>query len=436
MTSRRLLIRPPASGRGFSTEEFVWRRGRGQSSFQTNLDPELRNLGAVPLPNRDLVGLATSVFLADRTIERPRSWEREIELEVPVYDPDRWNRVAAALATTLEVLSSDHWALSFVQRPKDDLSTVASRPEVDRVLLFSGGADSLCGAVRALASGERLLLVSHWDWTGHSAVQKQLAGWLARRFPKQIYLWRINLNRSQRQLGGGTFGNEPTRRTRSLLFLALGLASAAIEPAVPLWIAENGFAALNPPLAGERRGALSTRTTHPLVLSELHIAVQNVGGYNEFNNPFESLTKGQMYSEVAQSLGVKDAETILAMSHSCSHVRYAAGTGFPPATQCGVCFGCLVRRAAFLAAGLNDSTTYLSRAIALGNQPTHLRRTAEAEIRTVRYAGHRGVTAADLLSMGLPDALSLDDALDVAQRGLRELAAVVDAEPDLMRISS
>jgi hypothetical protein len=436
MTARRLLIRPPASGRGFSTEEFVWRRGHGQSSFHTNVDPELRNLGAVPLPNRDLVAVATGVFLADRTIKRPRSWEREIELEVPVYDPDRWNSVTALLATTLEVLSSDQWTLSPVQRPKDDLSTVASRPEVDRVLLFSGGADSLCGAVRSLANGERLLLVSHWDWTGHSAVQKQLAGWLARRFPKQVYQWRINLGRRETQLGGGTFGNEVTRRTRSLLFLSLGLASAAIEPAVPLWIAENGFAALNPPLAGERRGALSTRTTHPLVLSELQRAVEDVGGYHELNNPFESLTKGQMYSEVAHSLGGQDAEAILAMSHSCSHVRYAAGTGYPPATQCGVCFGCLVRRAAFLAAGLDDSTTYLNEAIARENQPRHLRTTADAEVRTVRYAGHRGVTAADLLAMGLPDDLALDDALDVAQRGLRELADVVDAEPDLVSISS
>ena len=436
MTSRRLLIRPPASGRGFSTAEFVWRRGRGQSSFHTNLDPELRDLGAVPLPNRDLVALATGVFLADRTIERPRSWERAIELEIPVYDPDRWNSVAAALTTTLEVLSSDRWTLTFAQRPKDDLSTVASRPEVDRVLLFSGGADSLCGAVRALASRERLLLVSHWDWTGHSAVQKQLARWLAQRFPKQVYLWRLNLSRRETQLGGGTFGNEATRRTRSLLFLALGLASAAIEPAVPLWIAENGFAALNPPLAGERRGALSTRTTHPLVLRELQRAVRDVGGYHDFNNPFESLTKGQMFSEVAQSLGGKDAEAILAMSHSCSHVRYAAGTGYPPATQCGVCFGCLVRRAAFLAAGLNDSTTYLNSAIAAEDQPRHLRTTADTEVRTVRYAGHRGVTAADVLSMGLPDDFELDDALEVAQRGLRELAQVVDAEPDLVRVSS
>jgi hypothetical protein len=33
--------------------------------------------------------------------------------------------------------------------------------------------------------------------------------------------------------------------------------------------------------------------------------------------------------------------------------------------------------------------------------------------------------------VGLPDGVPVDDAVDVARRGLAELAAVVDAEPDL-----
>ena len=58
-----------------------------------------------------------------------------------------------------------------------------------------------------------------------------------------------------------------------------------------------------------------------------------------------------MHTDAAVALGKQDAEKILAMSHSCSHIRYALGTGYPPETQCGVCFGCLVRRSAFHAAG-------------------------------------------------------------------------------------
>lgn len=377
------------------------------------------------------------MFLADRTVARPRSWRRTIELEVPVYDVAGWAGLAGHFAETLEILSSDSWQLTFTQRPEPEEPeelTAPERPELDRVLLFSGGADSLCGAIRSLGAGERLLLVSHWDWTGHSAVQQHLASQLAARFPGQVTHRQIRLSRRSTQIGGGEFGNEPTRRTRSLLFQSLGLAEASVEPVAPLWIAENGYAALNPPLAGERRGALSTRTTHPLVLSRVRDAIHALGARTEFENPFTALTKGEMHTDAAVVLGKQDAQKILAMSHSCSHVRYALGTGYPPETQCGVCFGCLVRRSAFHAAGMTDTTAYLHKVIPADKQPHHLQQTAKSEIRAVWYAGQRGIGVADILSIGLPDHVLIDDAVSVAQRGLAELAEVVDAEPDLRAV--
>jgi len=367
MTLRRLVMEPAPIPLG--TDTFVWRSARGESSFHTNLDPELRWLGDVPLPNRDLVAFATSVFLADRTVGRPKGWRRTIELEVPVYDVAGWQGIADHVAETLELLSADAWQLTFVQRPEAKKLEVSEHPSVDRVLLFSGGADSLCGAIRSLVHGERLLLLSHWDWAGHSGIQKTLARRLAMMFPKQLVCRRVQLSRRKTQIGGGSFGDEATRRTRSLLFLSLGLAEASVEPVAPLWMAENGYAALNPPLAGERRGALSTRTTHPLVLSRVRDAAIALGARSEFENPFASMTKGEMYAEVAAALGKKEAEKILGVSHSCSHVRYAQGTGYRPETQCGVCFGCLVRRAAFHAAGLVDTAVYLHKAIPKGCVP-------------------------------------------------------------------
>jgi hypothetical protein len=53
-------------------------------------------------------------------------------------------------------------------------------------------------------------------------------------------------------------------------------------------------------------------------------------------------------------------------------------------TQCGVCFGCLVPRAAFHAADMADTGTYLHKAIPTAQQPHHLRATAESEVRTVQ----------------------------------------------------
>lgn len=432
MTFRRLVIRPGSGPLG--TDTFAWNGHGDESSFHTDLDPELRSLGDVPLPHRDFVTFAAGVFLADRTVARPKGWRRMIELEVPVYDVAGWAGLAGHFAETLEILSSDSWQLTFTQRPNPGELTPLKRPKLDRVLLFSGGADSLCGAIRSLAAGERLLLVSHWDWSGHSAIQQHLASELAARFPEQVTHRRIHLSRRSAQIGGGVFSDETTRRTRSLLFQSLGLAEASVEPIAPLWVAENGYAALNPPLAGERRGALSTRTTHPLVLSRVRDAVHTLGGGTEFENPFTALTKGEMYTGTASALGKQDTEKILAMSHSCSHIRYALGTGYPPETQCGVCFGCLVRRSAFHAAGMTDTTTYLHKVIPADKQPHHLRETAQSEVRTVRYAGQRGIGVADILSTGLPDHVLIEDAVSVAKRGLAELAAVVDAEPDLQAV--
>lgn len=200
-------------------------------------------------------------------------------------------------------------------------------------------------------------------------------------------------------------------------------------------MAEKGYAALNPPLAGERRGALSTRTTHPVVLDQLQRLIEVAGGHASLSNPFEAMTKGEMYTEVGTLLGRDEATKLLSMSHSCAHVRWATGTGYPPSTQCGICFGCLVRRSAFLASGLDDQTVYLHATIPFKDLPARLRNAARQEVLTVRYAGKRGVSAADILSVGLPEGASIDDAVSIASRGLAQLAAIVDSAPDLSGIA-
>ncbi len=436
MTQRRLIINGkwPRST-PLKTSEFLWRARPAETSFHTKLGPQLAAVGSVPDPNVDLVALAVLTFLADRTVKRPKGWGRELELELPVHDVGKWEGFGPDLTEILQILTGDRWAIEFRKRASRKQRKVADRPEIDRVLLFSGGADSLCGAIRSLSAGERLLLVSHWDWAGHSKFQASLARHLHRLFPDQVWLAQHRLGRRTKQLGGARFGGEPTRRSRSLLFIALGLAHASVDPSVPLMIAENGFAALNPPLAGERRGALSTRTTHPAVLDGISDTVERVGGHGSLSNPFETMTKGEMFTEAVGHLGQEEATRLLSMSHSCAHVRWAIGTGLRPDTQCGICFGCLVRRSAFLAAGLDDETTYLHTELPASAQPKHLAQAARSEISTVRYAAQRGISHADVLSLGLPDRVSVEDAADLANRGLTELSTAVDDLPDLVGVA-
>lgn len=431
----RIPTRRP-SLRNLGNDEFVWRPRADETSFLTRLGPQLALIGAVPGPNTDFVSLSIVAFLADRTVRRPtKGWERSLAIQLPAFDEPTWTRLEPDIRFVLRLLTGDDWQVTFETRPPNRQKKVATRPPVDRVVLLSGGADSLCGAVRALEQGERTLLVSHWDWTGHSHFQLDLAQRLASRYPGQVWHQQHRIGRRARQIGSNVpFGEEPTRRVRSLLFIALGLAHASVEPALPLWIPENGYAAINPPLAGERRGALSTRTTHPTVIDGVQAIVQQAGGAANISNPFESQTKGEMFSSVRDALGEAAASSLLSASHSCAHVRYAVGTGYPPATQCGVCYGCLVRRSAFLAADLEDKTTYLHAALPTARLTNLLRTAATSEVRTIRYAGARGITEADVLSLGLPSRVPLDDALAVARRGLAELATAVDAIDDLKTV--
>lgn len=433
MTSRRLWLHAIPSNHKVSTDDILWRAPPTESSFRVSIDPELRQLGDVPEANRDMVAFAIAVFLADRTVARPREWERNIDLDVPMYRAAKWRGLSSDPEQMLERLTSDRWSLTFHKRATPPKDKPGTRPEADLVSLFSGGADSLCGAVRALSEKRRVLLVSHWDWGPHSGYQKRLAKWLTERFPGQVVHQQVWIGRGE-PLGTGHFANEPSRRSRSLMFISLGAAMSAVQPALPLWIPENGYASLNPPLAGERRGSLSTRSTHPLFLAELRAVMNTTGSHADYTNPFASMTKGEMFMEVKGFLGEDGASQLLSMSHSCAHVRWAAGTGLRPDTQCGVCFGCLVRRAAFHAADLADHTTYLHTAIPQNAQPARVRRTASAEVKTVQYAVDRGIKLSDILAMGLPEGESLDDAVEVSQRGLEELHQFITQTPALLGV--
>ena len=67
----------------------------------------------------DAMLVAAAVEFADRSKPRPAlKWDREMELSIPVHDPDRWNdgRVTEALQNALDFLTGDRWAISFHAR--------------------------------------------------------------------------------------------------------------------------------------------------------------------------------------------------------------------------------------------------------------------------------------------------------------------------------
>lgn len=409
---------------GSFDEVFLWTRS-GRTTFTGGVDPHLAGLGVVNPRNVDLVCIALAVLAADRSVHREAggsSWNaRDFDLTVEVDDPGVWTSHTEQLARTVGFLSGDHWAFSFTQAPVAEESGLPLEEQHhDRTVLLSGGADSAVGALLSaveLGKDHSQSLVSQYSSTAISPVQQGIVSVIEGLIPgiRQVH-HQFHLHRGSKRLDGSSFRSETSTRSRSLLFLALGLAVAE-RAGSTLWIAENGFASLNPPLGPDRRGALSTHTTHPRLLRELSALMQSVGGHGLIENPFETLTKGEMFRRVADAVGVDAASTYLSNTNSCSHTD-ARYSGAPAGSSCGVCFGCLVRRAAFIASGVPDTTTYLSED-ASGRYNTFVRQ--KSIIEPLRDFVDRGIRPRDVMAMSLPEGYAAQDALALSQRGVEEL---------------
>ncbi len=297
----------------------------------------------------DLLSLALSVMAADAADLRDRSpdgWTRELELEIAVADPAFWNGQAGAIAEALAFLTTDRWRLHFfpggvlpVAPPKP------VKPEADSVVLLSGGLDSLIGTIDLVASGKRPLAVSH-TVRGDAAKQTGFAAKIGGG------LDHLQLNHTARVPGTP----EDSQRARSLIFITFGVLAATTlrryqeGEAIPLYVCENGFIAVNPPLTGGRLGSLSTRTANPEFLARLQRILNTAGLRVHIENPYQLKTKGEMLLGCAnQKLLRAEAAT----STSCGRFQRFKYT------HCGRCVPCQVRRAAFLAWGVPDTTPYV-----------------------------------------------------------------------------
>lgn len=405
-------------------EIFLWTR-TGKSTFTGTLSPHLPSLGRVRQENIDFVRIALAIFSADRSVRRQArgsDWnDRDFRLTIEVGDPGAWQKYAGELAETVGFLTGDRWSFRFTQAaiaPAVELELDEVTPAA--TVLLSGGADSAAGALLtalSLDKGATLQLVSHFSATCISPFQRDLAKRIKAAAPDiTIAPRQTNLNRTTKRLNATNFKSEPSSRSRSLLFLSLGLASAE-RSGQPLLIPENGFASLNPPLGPERRGSLSTHTTHPRFLADLQDVLTKVGAHGLIENPFQYLTKGQMFSRVAEKIGKERASEYLGATNSCSHTD-ARYSGVAPGSSCGVCFGCIVRRASFNAAGLSDPTQYLS------NDPGG---------RYARFVQNKSIIEAMydfasvdpkprmVMKMSLPSSYPPAEALSLCRAGVEEL---------------
>ncbi|GAB0149594.1 hypothetical protein McPS_23340 [Marichromatium sp. PS1] len=355
----------------------------GDSEFETRLDlvagdraldhgigralGDLAHLGISPSEmGVDVLVLAAHVHAADTRVSRKSEsqdgWTRELRLVVPVSDPERWTAATPIFVSMLNFLTGDRWSLGFRARPQR-FERVAPMPPgrlidppFDDLALFSGGLDSLIGAIDVLEAGRTPLLISHAGEGATSDAQTTIFDALKAHYPaspfQRLRLWMA----FQRGFVRGSAG-ENTTRGRSFLFFALGIfAGTGFDGRFTLNVPENGLIAVNVPLDPLRLGALSTRTTHPFYIARWNDALTTLDIKGHIENPYWDKTKGEMVAACANGALLRN---LTSLSLSCAAPTKGRWQGL--GTQhCGYCVPCLIRRAA-LAKGFGlgaDPTVY------------------------------------------------------------------------------
>lgn len=350
------------------TEEDTNRNGVLIADYKPFFDfsPDYQNLVSF-----DFFLLSTLVYgvdnLLDRYIYSVDGWTREIEFTFPVYNVSIWNTVREDLEKALCFLTGDIWSINFEkisytepfyvnnEKRRKYPTFKLSNSQFENVSLFSGGLDSLIGIVDYFKANpsKKLLLVSHYDSNSGGPNSDQIR--LTRQFNKQFasnYHWiQIGVGL---QLASGS-SREPSYRSRSLMFIALGTYFASRYNDTELIIPENGTISLNHPLSASRRGSLSTRTTHPYLIESLKHILNKLDINVRLRNPYEMFTKGEMMENSSDLPFIQD---VLLDSVSCGkRGRKAHWDIREGVSHCGHCMPCIYRRAALHKVGL-DSQPY------------------------------------------------------------------------------
>lgn len=310
----------------------------------------------------DFLEIATYVYCADQIFKRGglkdvdsfgANWRRHLKFHIPVRDIDFWleEEVQDALRDTLHFLSDDHFYFSFlpaVGAPQlqeylqlgDE--TTGAAPE--QVMMFSGGLDSLGGAIQeAIVEKRRIMLVNHRSTKKLNTVHRSLMSALAQKAgPYAPDHMHVDINKKIKN-----HNKEYTQRTRSFLFLALGSSIANMLGLDSLRFYENGVISLNLPISAQTVGSRSTRTTHPRILHQYSTLVSLIAGKPfKVENPFIWKTRGEIIKLIVDA-GCSD---LIASSMSCAHVWHST----KEKTHCGKCSQCIDRRIGMFAVGADQ----------------------------------------------------------------------------------
>ena len=391
----------------------IWKLGEPSVGFHTGIDPWLSKFGKPSIESITLARVGVGAFIADRAVTRnPLRQKRDIELVIKVPDPDLGYGAQDNIQLLLGFVTGDNWKIDFEPDTSERAPPTPPAGEVSEVSLLSGGLDSYCGA---LIGGNRgRLFFSHSD--------SPVTTYSQRRAIRYLPGFDHGNHRMIRVATEAPFANERSRRSRSVLFIALAVALADSCGAARVEVPENGFTSLNPPLTANRGGVLTTRSTHPMTFALVKSVLTDLGLGVEIRNPYQWLTKGDLLTTAIRQAGEEAVRNGLASTLSCSKTNLILkNSGY--GRNCGLDYACIVRRAAVYAAHIEDNSDYVCNQVDLASDIIALRRDDIEAVR--KFLAETPTLLALAARCGpFPNRFDYEGALQLWKRGRNEIEAI------------
>ncbi len=330
--------------------------GKNPNVFLLTHDLSKRLASRISSIFTDLLEIAAYVYSADQSFTRGGStspgiggnWRRSFAFHLPVRNPGFWSssEIYPALIDALEFLSDDNYVFQFsklekVETPGQSFAfgqeeIIGAKPNA--VIMFSGGLDSLGGAIEECVNNHKnTLLVTHTSTPKSIGVRRELVHDLKTYCkPATVFHVPIWVNKDK------NLGREHTQRTRSFLYAVLGATVAHAFKLSTLKFYENGVTSINLPISEQLVGSRASRTTHPKALSAFSDFFSLVTNERfTIENPFMWKTK----TDVVDFIGDSGCRELIKHTISCSRTWERTKAH----SHCGKCSQCIDRRFAALA---------------------------------------------------------------------------------------
>lgn len=327
----------------------------GKKNVNIYLNKFVTNIFKLNKRHKDLLEIAAYIFAADRRTYRGRpdddeyhSWSRAFHFHINVRDYNFWNKpdIKDLLEQALCFMTGDHSYKFTFQKAGSDFPTnifdtetfIVQTPDNLRVALFSGGIDSLAGAIELLeTTNAEICLVRHQTGLpGIQTTQKNLYDEINKLYPGRCSHYKFRCGLSD------TPSRDETQRTRSFLYTSIAFALAKEYKQNCIYVYENGITSINFAETQDLMNGRASRTTHPQTirkLEELFTAIAEEPF--TIHNPYFFKTK----TDVVEVIKTNNRLDLLDSSVSCSTTRNKE----PGNTHCGKCSQCIDRRFAVYA---------------------------------------------------------------------------------------